>query len=66
MLRRVLRLDDEKKGIADDIKDVWAEVKAAGYSTKEARRIYALLKMEPEHRTETLALEEAYREEMGW
>ena len=65
-LQRVLRLEEEKKGIADDIKDVWSEVKAAGYSTKEARRILALLKMEPDHRVETLALEAAYREEMGW
>lgn len=65
-LRRVLALEDEKKGLADDIKDVWSEVKASGYSTKEARRMLALLKMEPDVRAETLALEEAYREEMGW
>lgn len=65
-LRRVMSLEDDKKDIADDIKDVWSEVKAAGYSTKEARRMLALLKMEPDHRAETLALEAEYRSELGW
>lgn len=65
-LQRVLRLEEEKKGIADDIKDVWSEVKAAGYDGTTARRMLALMKMKPEHREEVLSLEDAYLEEMGW
>ncbi len=65
-LDRVLRLEDEKQGIADDIKDVWSEVKAAGYDGPAARRMYALKKMKPEHREERLRLEDEYRAELGW
>lgn len=65
-LQRVIRLEEEKQGISDDIKDVWAEVKAAGYDGTAARRMKALLKMKPEHREEVLSLEDTYREEMGW
>lgn len=65
-LRRVLALEDEKKALADDIKDVWSEVKAAGYNGTAARRMLALLKMEPDHRVEVLSTEDAYLEEMGW
>ena len=41
--------DEERKAINADIKDVWAEAKAAGY-TKELRKAHSIRKMEPHDR----------------
>lgn len=65
LFERIERLDEEKKGIADDIKDVWAEMKAVGYDTKIARAVYKLRKMKPDDRAEFDTLVEAYRNEAG-
>lgn len=62
---RVDRLEEEKKGIADDIKDVWAEVKAVGYDTKIGRKVYALWKMKPDDRAELETLIDLYKDEIG-
>ena len=62
---RVERLEEEKKGIADDIRDVWAELKAVGYDTKIARAVYKLRKMKPDDRAEFDVLVETYRAETG-
>lgn len=62
---RVDRLEEEKKGIADDIKDVWAEMKAVGYDTKIARAVHKLRKMKPDDRAEYDALLDTYRAETG-
>ena len=40
-IERIERLEEEKKGIADDVKDVYAEAKANGYDTKTMRKIVA-------------------------
>ena len=45
-IERIERLEEEKKGIADDVKDVYAEAKANGYDTKTMRMIVRLRKME--------------------
>lgn len=65
-LERVLRLEDEKKAIADDIKDIFQELKSSGYDGKTCRRMKTLLKMEPDARNEMLMLEETYQAEMGF
>jgi uncharacterized protein (UPF0335 family) len=62
---RVERLEEEKKGIADDIKDVKAEAKAQGYNGKMVNRMLTLRKMKPEVREEEDAIEDAYRDELG-
>ena len=63
-LERVLRLEDEKKGIADDIKDIFTELKASGYDGAMCRRMKAEMKMEPDAREEMLMLESTYRAEI--
>jgi len=63
---RIIRLDEEKKGMADDIKDVYNELKSTGYDAKTTRRMVALAKMTPDARSETLALEDTYRAELGF
>ena len=49
-IERIERLEEEKKGIADDIRDVYAEAKANGYDTKTMRGIVRLRKMEQQDR----------------
>lgn len=44
LLERVARLEDEKKAIADDIKDVWAEAKSRGFDVKSMREVHRQLK----------------------
>jgi uncharacterized protein (UPF0335 family) len=62
---RIGRLDEERQGIADDIKDVFAEAKASGYDTKAMRRAYRLWKMVPSDRVAQMAVDEAYNRALG-
>jgi uncharacterized protein (UPF0335 family) len=64
-IERIERLEEEKKGIADDVKDVYAEAKANGYDTKTMRAIVRLRKLESHARQEADALLETYRNALG-
>jgi uncharacterized protein (UPF0335 family) len=64
-IERIERLEEEKKGIADDIKDVYAEAKANGYDTKTMRAIVRLRRMESHARQEADALLDTYRSALG-
>jgi uncharacterized protein (UPF0335 family) len=64
-IERIERLEEEKKGIADDVKDVYAEAKANGYDTKTMRAIVRLRKMETHTRQEMDALLDTYRIALG-
>ena len=64
-IERIERLEEEKKGIADDIRDVYAEAKANGYDSKIMRMIVRLRKMETHTRQEQDALLETYRSALG-
>lgn len=65
LLERVERLREEKKGLADDEKDVFAEGKALGYDTKLMRAMLTLRKMKPDDRAELDALMDTYRAACG-
>lgn len=65
IIERIERLEEEKKGIADDIKDVYAEGKAVGYDTKIVRQIIKLRKMQPHDRQEMELLIETYKAAVG-
>ncbi|MCW3846244.1 DUF2312 domain-containing protein [Sphingomonas sp. LB-2] len=64
-IERIERLEEEKKGIADDIKDVYAEAKSTGFDTKTMRAIVKLRKMEKHHRDEAEALLDTYKAALG-
>ena len=64
-LERIERLEKEKKGIADDIKDVYLEAKANGYDVKTMRKIVRLRKMERNARMEAEALLDTYKSALG-
>ena len=65
LIERVERLEEEKKGIADDIKDVYAEAKAVGYDSKIMRQIVRLRKMKPDDRREAEMLLDTYKNALG-
>ena len=56
LIERIERLEEEKKGIGDDIKDVYLEAKATGYDPKIMRQIVRLRKMQPHDRQEMEAI----------
>ena len=64
-IERVERLEEEKKGIADDIRDVYSEAKSNGYDPKIMRMIVRLRKMETHTRQEQDAILETYRSAVG-
>lgn len=65
LIERIERLEEEKKGIADDIKDVFAEAKAVGYDVKIMREVLRLRKMEPNDLRERNAVLEVYGIALG-
>lgn len=65
LIERVERLEEEKKGIADDIKDVYAEAKAVGYDVKIMRQLVRIRKMKPDDRREHYAVLGTYAAALG-
>jgi uncharacterized protein (UPF0335 family) len=64
-IERVEKLEEEKKAIADDIKDVYAEAKANGYDTKIMRQIVRARKKSADERAEEAALFDLYMHALG-
>jgi uncharacterized protein (UPF0335 family) len=64
-LDRIERLESEKTGIAEDIKEVYAEAKGTGFEPKIMRRIIKLRKMDIEKRREEDELLELYMSAIG-
>jgi uncharacterized protein (UPF0335 family) len=65
LIERVERLAEEKKGIQEDIKDVYAEAKAVGYDTKIMRKMVRIRKQTRDDRLEEEALTETYKAALG-
>lgn len=64
-IERVERLESEKRGIADDIKDVYNEAKSNGYDTKGMRSVIKLRRLEKNARDEAEAILETYKAALG-
>lgn len=65
LVERIERLEEEKKGIADDIRDVYSEAKAVGYDIKILRRVVRIRRIEAEARREQAAITELYCGALG-
>ena len=65
LIERIERLEEEKKAMADDIRDVYAEAKARGYDPKTMRSVVRLRKMENHVRQEAEALLDTYKAALG-
>lgn len=64
-IERVERLEEEKKGIADDIRDVYLESKSQGYDPKIMRQIVRIRKMPVHDRREMQAVLSTYMAALG-
>lgn len=65
LIERAERLEEEKKGISDDIKDVMAEAKGRGYDPKAIRKVLALRKKKKEEVQEENAIVALYCDALG-
>lgn len=65
VVERVERLEEEKKAIADDIRDVYSEAKAHGFDIKALRTIVRLRKQDTDERKEQEAILETYMHALG-
>lgn len=64
-IERIETLEEEKRGIADDIKDTYSEAKSNGYDVKTMRAIVRLRKMDNNARQEMEALLDTYKAALG-
>ena len=65
IIERIERLEDEKKAIADDIRDVFAEAKGNGFDIKTLRAVIRLRKQDKAEREEQEALLDLYLAALG-
>ena len=65
VVERIERLEEEKKGIADDIRDIYAEAKGDGFDVKALMAIVRLRKQDADKRAEHEAILEAYMHALG-
>ena len=64
-VERIERLEEEKKTISDDIRDVYAESKANGFDVKALRAVVKLRKQDVNERNEQQAILETYMHALG-
>lgn len=64
-IERIERMEEEKKAIATDIKEIYAEAKGNGFDTKVLRKIISIRKMDHNERMEQEALLELYLTALG-
>lgn len=65
LIERVERLEEEKKALTDDIKDVYSEAKSTGFDVKIMRQIVRIRKMNENDRQEQEALLDLYTHALG-
>jgi uncharacterized protein (UPF0335 family) len=65
IIERVERLEDEKKALGEDIKEIYGEAKATGFDVKTIRKIVRLRKMEKQKRIEEEEMLELYKSAIG-
>ena len=65
LIERIERLEEEKAGLANDIREVYAEAKGTGFDTKIMRQIVRLRKMDANDRQEQESLLDLYKQALG-
>lgn len=60
-IERIEKLEEEKAALAEDVKEVYAEAKSAGFDTKIMRQVIRLRKMDPHDREEMEHVLDLYR-----
>ena len=64
-VERIERLEEERRELGADIREVFAEAKGAGFDVKVMRRVLRLRKMDPADRAETEFLRDEYKKLLG-
>jgi uncharacterized protein (UPF0335 family) len=64
-VERIEKLEEEKKALADDVREVYAEARSAGFDIKALRAVVRLRLQDSEVRREHEALVELYRDALG-
>jgi uncharacterized protein (UPF0335 family) len=64
-IERIERLEEEKKALADDVRDVYSEAKGSGFDVKALRAIVRLRKQDADERKEHEAIMETYMHALG-
>ncbi len=62
---RIEKLEEERKAIGDDVRDVYSEAKGVGYDVKTMRKIVSLRKMDAADRAEQETLLDTYKHALG-
>ena len=65
IIERIERLEEEKKAIADDIRDIYGEAKSNGFDTKVLRQVVSLRKQDLSERQEQDAIRDLYLNALG-
>lgn len=65
IIERIERLEEEKKTIADDVRDIYAEAKGNGYEVKALRTIVRMRKQDADDRREQETILETYMQALG-
>ncbi len=65
LIERIERLEEERKALGSDIKDIFAEAKSAGFDVKVMRKLIALRKVEAKDREEMDGLLDVYMRALG-
>ncbi len=65
IVERIERLEEERKNLASDIKDIYSEAKSAGFDVKVLRQLIRMRKQEPSEIEETEMLIDVYRHALG-
>lgn len=65
LIMRIERLEEERKALGSDIKDIYTEAKSAGFDPKVMRKLIALRKLDPQEIEEQEALLDIYRRALG-
>jgi uncharacterized protein (UPF0335 family) len=64
-IERIERLEEEKRALSDDIKEVYAEAKGTGFDPKIMRQIIKIRKMDKEELDEEESLLDGYKQALG-
>ena len=64
-VERIEKLDEERKAISDDMRDVYSEAKGVGYDVKTMRKVVSLRRMDAADREEQEALLDTYKHALG-
>ena len=65
LIERIERLEEERKSLGNDIKDIYSEAKSAGFDVKVIRQIIRIRKQEPADVEEQESLLDVYRRALG-